>query len=151
MSTTEPIERVVTFEGCTPVLAVRDLRASIDYYVRVLGFHLDFEEAIASVSRGRCALFLSEGDQGTPGAWVWLGVSDVDALHAELEAAGALIRQPPTNFSWACEMQVADLDGNVLRFGSEPKEGVPYGPWRDMRGDFWVLGGDGRWRQETRG
>ena len=34
---------------------------------------------------------------------------------------GAPIRLPPTNFSWALEIQVEDPDGNVLRFGSEPR------------------------------
>ena len=26
----------------------------------------------------------SAGDQGNPGSWMWIGVSDVDALHEEL-------------------------------------------------------------------
>ncbi len=34
---------------------------------------------------------------------------------------GVGIRLPPTNYSWALEMQVEDPDGNVLRLGSEPK------------------------------
>jgi hypothetical protein len=75
---------------------------------------------------------------------VWIGVHDVDAIHREYVAAGAKIRQPPTNFSWAYEIQVEDLDGNVLRVGSEPKLNHPFGPWRDMRGDLWSLA-NGRW------
>lgn len=31
-------------------------------------------------------------------------------------------------------MQVEDLDGNVLRLGSEPKENQPTGEWLDMDG-----------------
>jgi uncharacterized glyoxalase superfamily protein PhnB len=60
-------------------------------------------------------------NQGQPGTWVWLGVEDVDALFDEYRQSGATIVQPPENFPWACEMKVADPDGHVLRFGSDPR------------------------------
>jgi len=122
------------------VLRVRDVAASLDYYVRVLGFKVDFgyEGFFASVSRGRCTLFLCEGDQGHPGSWVWIDGKDVDALYEEYKASGAKIRHPPTNYSWALEMQVEDLDGNILRFGSEPRAGEPDGEWLDMYGRRWL-------------
>jgi hypothetical protein len=116
----------------------------------VLGFKVDFYETIASVSRGRW-LFLVQGDQGNPGTWVWVGVSDVDALYEEYQRKGAKIRQPPTNFPWACEMQVEDPDGNVLRLGSEPKPNQPFGPWRDMRGDLWAMMPGGEWVRTVAG
>lgn len=56
-----------------------------------------------------------------------------------------MIRQPPTNFSWACEIEIQDPVGNVMRIGSEPKKGVPFGPWLDMNGRRWMPGEDGRW------
>jgi catechol 2,3-dioxygenase-like lactoylglutathione lyase family enzyme len=134
----------IVFEGVQPILRVGDLNASLDYYVRVLGFTIDFHEAIASVSRGRCALFLVQGDQGHPGTWVWVGVSDVESLYEEYRQKGARTRQAPTNFPWALEMQVLDPDGNVLRFGCESKVDRRFGPWLDMRGDLWEMKTDGR-------
>jgi predicted enzyme related to lactoylglutathione lyase len=145
MSTARLSDNAPHFGGITPVFSVRDLRASVEYYVKALGFKLDFLESIASVSRDRCAIFLVQGDQGNPGSWAWVGVDDVGAVHQEYKASGAKIRQPPTNFSWACEMQVEDPDGNVLRIGSAPKAGVPQGPWCDMRGDLWHLTPAGKW------
>ena len=147
MSSTEPPAPAVTFEGVFPILRVASLDASLAYYTDVLGFELDWRDpdAIASVSRGRCCLFLTESHQGQPGGWVWMGVSDAGALHDELRERGALIRQPPANFRWAYEMQVADPDGNVLRMGSAPRPGVPYGPWRDGHGDLWQAQPDGGW------
>jgi catechol 2,3-dioxygenase-like lactoylglutathione lyase family enzyme len=86
------------FGGVTPVLRVRDVAASRDYYVRVLGFKVNFEtEDFVSISRGRCGLFLCQGDQGHAGAWVWIDGTDVDALYEEYRASGAKIRHPPTN------------------------------------------------------
>ena len=133
------------FEGVTPILRVRDLPASIDYYVKVLGFKVDWEHpgVIASVSRDRCGVFLCENDQGNPGTWIWIGVEDAEALFEEYRGKGARIRHPPTNYPWAYEMQVEDLDGNVLRLGSEPRADKPHGTWLDMRGDLWVAKPEG--------
>jgi len=139
------------FEGCNPILPVENLARSVDYYVNVLGFVVDWHDPGigASVSRGRCHLFLIEGDQGHVGTWVWISVPDADALHDEYVAKGATIRQPPTNFSWGCDLQVTDLDGNVLRFGSDRIPGKSDGPWLDMRGDRWLKTAAG-WQREQR-
>lgn len=127
------------FGGATPIFRVASLRASIEYYVNTLAFKLDWGEpgVFASVSRDRCHLFLCEGDQGHAGGWTWIGVSDADSLAAEYRKSGAKIRHPPTNFRWAYEMQVEDPDGNVLRFGSDPKKDEPFGPFLDMHGRLW--------------
>ena len=128
----------VGFEGVTPILRVRDILPSIEYYVRTLGFKVDWQGPyFASLSRGKCHIFLSQGDQGRSGGWVWIGVEDADALLEEYQRTGAKIRHPPTNYSWAYEMQVEDIDGNVLRLGSEPKQNVPFGEWLDMDGKRW--------------
>ena len=63
---------------------------------------------------------LREEDNVAP-ATVWIGIDDVAPLHDELLARGARILQPPTNRPWALEMRVADVDGHVLWFGSEPR------------------------------
>lgn len=138
----------IKFEGVAPILRVSDLDASIDYYTRILGFRVDWrgDGGVGSVSRGRCSIMLVEGDQGHPGAWLWAGVSDCRALFDEYTASGATIRNPPTNYFWAREMQVEDLDGNVLRFGSEPGENEPFGPWKDMDGVRWIQE-NGQWKR----
>ena len=100
------------------------------------------------MSRDRSCIFLSEGDQGNPGSWIWIGVPDAEAVHDELVAEGAKIRQGPTNFRWALEIQVEDPDGNVIRLGSDPIEGRPFGPWKDMHGQLWVKRADDRWERE---
>ena len=87
LETTNSVQ--VVFHRVTPVLRVNDLEASLNYYVGVLGFKMNWRDddgnSFASVSRGDCHLFLSVGDQGNPGSWMWIGVSDVDALHEELK------------------------------------------------------------------
>jgi len=137
----------VGFEGVNPIFRVNDVIASREYYLTKLGFKVDFETpGFVAVSRDKCHLFLCEGDQGNPGAWVWVGVEDAQALWEEYTANRAKLRHPPTNYDWALEFQIEDLDGNVLRMGSEPLEGQPIGEWLDMRGHRWNLV-DGRWEK----
>jgi catechol 2,3-dioxygenase-like lactoylglutathione lyase family enzyme len=114
------------FEHASPILNVSSMARSVRYYVDVLGFgNAEWGgDDFTCVTRDGANIYLSEGDQGQPGTWVWLGVEDVEALHKEYIRSGATILQPPENFSWAREMKVADPDGHVLRFGSDPKDDV---------------------------
>jgi predicted enzyme related to lactoylglutathione lyase len=115
------------FECANPILSVADLRRSVRYYEDVLGFtNAEWGgEDFTCVTRDEASIYPSEGDQGNPGTWVWIGVADVEPLHEEYKAKGAHILHPPENLPWACEMKVRDPDGHVLRFGSEPKEDAP--------------------------
>ena len=143
---------VVAFEGVTPILRVGNLSASLEYYTQKLGFKIDWQEPLfASVSRGRCHVFLSEGDQGHSGSWVWIGVEDAKALFREYQASGAKIRHRPTNYEWAYEMQVEDPDGNILRMGSDNKKDQPIGEWLDMNGNRWAPDSRGGWQKVEKG
>jgi predicted enzyme related to lactoylglutathione lyase len=110
------------FEHANPILSVADMSRSLRYYIEVLGFaNADWGgDEFTCVSRDGASIYLAQGDQGHPGTWVWVGVSDVGVLHEEYTASGAVIVEPPTNYDWAYEMKVQDPDGHVLRFGSDP-------------------------------
>lgn len=132
MSGTVPNGPPVAFECVVPILRVRSLTTSVEHYVGVLGFRVDWQEpgVMASVSRDGRAIMLCEGGQGNPGTWVWIGVSDACVLWEEYKAKGATIRQAPVNYPWACEMHVEDPDGHVLRCGSEPRADQPFAEWK---------------------
>ena len=137
-----------TLGAVTPILRVADLEASVAYYVTRLGFELQWRSApVASVRRDRTSLMLCEGDQGQPGTWLWIPVSDVDELYAECEARGALLRHPPANYPWGSrECQITDPDGHVLRFGADLRHGEPMGEWLDGAGRRWLPADGGGWR-----
>lgn len=80
---------------------------------------------------------------------MWIGAGEVETLFEEYRAAGAKVRHPPTNYAWACEMQIEDVDGNVLRLGSEPKAEQPLGERLDMRGKRWEKSATGEWTRRT--
>jgi hypothetical protein len=122
----------VHVENTIPLLRVESLQASIDYYLKALGFTLDWEVTpMASVSRDGHPIMLCEGAQGNPGTWVWIGVTNAGGLHDEFVSKGAEIRMGPKNFPWAYEMLVEDPDGHVLRFGSGPLEDQPFEEWSE--------------------
>ena len=112
------------FEHAEPILRVADMTRSISYYTEVLGFrNADWgTDSFTSVSRDGASIYLCRGSQGQPGTWAWVG---------EYRTAGARIRHPPRNYPWALEIHVDDLDGHVLRFGSEPLGNRPFDEWRD--------------------
>jgi predicted enzyme related to lactoylglutathione lyase len=118
---------------------VADVRPSVKYYEEALGFSIApwSDDSFASVARGDCNIFLTSDKQSLPRMWIWIGVEDVRTLHAEYEQSGAKIRNPPNNFEWALEMQIEDLDGNVIRFGSDREDDQPLGIWRDADGIRW--------------
>jgi predicted enzyme related to lactoylglutathione lyase len=113
----------VRFEGAQPILRVENMETSLRFYVDQLGFKNApwGDDNFTSVNRDRAGIYLCRGGQGRGGAWVWVGVEDAEKLHDELKARAVPIRMPPTTYPWAMEFHVEDPDGNVLRFGSEPK------------------------------
>lgn len=116
-------------ECINPILSVRDLAVSLDFYENVLGFRradwVAEGAAFGSVSRDGCTIYLAQRAQGQPGTRVWVGVDGADEVFEEIRSRGARILQEPTNYSWAFEMKVEDPDGHVLRFGAEPKADRP--------------------------
>lgn len=111
-------------EMIDPIFCVDNLDVAVRYYTDVLGFKAapwntgDF----TAVSLAGHGIYLAQGMQGQPGAWAWIGVGDVRAVHERYLACGAIIRLAPTNYPWALELQVEDPFGNVLRFGSDPDD-----------------------------
>ena len=114
-------------ERINPYLEVKNLAASMRYYSEVLGFDIYIEVptlGIMTRDGHQIHLIPREGELN-PGR-VWIGVEDIAPLHKSYLSRGAAIRKKPTNYSWAYQMEVGDLDGNILIFGSGPLDGVPF-------------------------
>lgn len=110
-------------ENTIPVLRVRDMGVSKAFYVDKLGFRVDWGDGdtVCQVSRDGHRIMLSEeADIGTP-SWVWIGLRS-DKLFDRFLRLGLSVLQHPENKPWAYEMKIRDVDGNVLWFGTAPKE-----------------------------
>ena len=105
-----------------PILPTQDAAAAVQWY-RHYGFEVVFEHrfephlpAYVGIKRGDAEIHLSEhtGDIVTPGlVYIW-----VDAIGPLAALSGAVVDEMP----WARDFEIADPDGNRLRF-AEPVAG----------------------------
>lgn len=113
-----------------PVIAVSDSAKAEDYYCRILGFQKMFayrpdpnknDPCYLGVARDGVWLHLQSFKReraGMTDAFLW--VSDVDQLHNEFSARGAVVQLPPTDQTWGTrETAIRDPDGNVLVFATK--------------------------------
>lgn len=116
-------------ECIIPVLPVSNMLASSRFYIERLGFTLDWgnpsSDTVCSVSRDGRAIMLKTQKGDIPTTWIWIGLED-DSLFEEYRARGITVLQEPQNHPWAYEMKFADLDGNILWLGTEPKTNIPF-------------------------
>jgi len=115
---------------CTiPILPVADLAASVAFYRNTLGFKLAWgdvqADSVCSVLRDGCPIMLMKQAAPVSPTWVWIGLED-ESLFDDYPAKGARVVQEPRNRPWAYEMKIADLDGNVLWLGTEPRADEPF-------------------------
>ena len=112
-----------------PNVFVKDFQAALAYYTGPLGFHTLFVygDFHAHVARDEAILAIRhvagpviDHAAGEDLLSAFIEVSDVDALHGALRAAGAEIRQPPRDEPWAMRsLIVSDPDGNLICFASD--------------------------------
>jgi catechol 2,3-dioxygenase-like lactoylglutathione lyase family enzyme len=121
-----------------PELHCSQVERSLDFYTRVLGFRVVYarpEERFAYLEREGAELMLDQSSPprlvaGVPeypfgrGISLQIQVSDVDALHADVLAAGATVHLPMEERWYRADDQLRgnrqfaalDPDGYVLRF-----------------------------------
>ena len=117
-----------------PQFLVDDLKVSLDYYTKKLGFTVDFvyEGFYASVSRGgarihlKCAPKLAaerEHRKANEHLDAYVDVTDVETLFESLKSSGATITKPLESRPWGTrDFYVEDPDGYVICFSQSPAE-----------------------------
>jgi catechol 2,3-dioxygenase-like lactoylglutathione lyase family enzyme len=119
----------IHIENISPILSVKDMKASRAFYIDILGFQETEwgNDDFTSISYGKESIYLCKNGQGNPGTWIWIGFrGNIFSLYSQLKAKGVTIPLPPTNYSWALEMHVEDSDGHIIRFGTEPNYNEPF-------------------------
>ncbi len=119
--------------NATPQLFVSDIAASCDFFIRMLGFAVEFTYGqppfYAHVVRDGASLALRHVDRpvleklgeamtaDVDMLSASIAVHDVAALHREFEAAGATFHQALRTEPWGAQtFIVADPDGNLVLF-----------------------------------
>jgi hypothetical protein len=115
------------------VLAVRDLTAEAAYFVDVLGFAREWNDAGdweglirggVRLHLGRCPDAIAAAELGDHSYFGFFATDDVDALAAEFAAKGARILSGPADKPWGWrEMPVASPEGHRMMF-AQPLKGA---------------------------
>lgn len=116
----------IQFQRTIPVLRMFDEQKAKEFYVRYLGFTIDWEHRFEpdtplymQISRGNTVVHLSEhhGD-GTPGTTLFLDMIGLEDLHQELSAKRCEYFRPRVqDVPWNAKMMaLIDPFGNHLRF-----------------------------------
>lgn len=104
-----------------PIFQVTDLKRSIDFYTRALGFELGWTAGEppdrASLCRGAVEITI-ETDPSPVRGQAYVYVDGVDAFYASAAAAGANISVPVADrFYGMRDGRILDPDGNELHVG----------------------------------
>lgn len=116
----------LSFKHATPILDVRSVEDSIDYYTSKLGFTKNWDwpddsedKTFGSVTNGEVSIFLAETPEPIRPVWVFYDVNSADNVYAAYVEAGVTIREKPNDKPWGSrEFLALDPDGNVLRIAS---------------------------------
>ena len=116
----------LSFKYATPILDVKSVEDSIEYYTTKLGFTKNWDwpddsedKTFGSVTNGEVSVFLAETPEPIHPTWVFYDVNSADNVYAAYLEAGVAIREKPNDKPWGSrEFQAQDLDGNVLRIAS---------------------------------
>ena len=112
---------------CRYVIAVPNLRRSVNYYCDVLGFEvtevsdpgwrfLRRDECI--IMAGECPDALLPNALGDHSYFAYLEVDDAEKLYASLVASGVDIVKPLRAEPWGmCEFGIRTIDGHRMMFG----------------------------------
>jgi uncharacterized glyoxalase superfamily protein PhnB len=113
-----------------PLLSYRDADAALQWLERVFGFtatevHRDGTGAVAhaEIRVGDGLVMIGGGRPEHAGrGWLYVGLPDVDALHARAREAGADVSDLVDQDYGSRDFQVQDLEGNQWSFGTYAPE-----------------------------
>ncbi len=116
------------FARSVPILYSSDVARSLAYYRDIFGFDQVWDwgdpPTFGGAGKDNVEVFFCKEDQGRPGTWLSVFVSDVDALYDRIVQNGGNVLVPPTDRPWNVrEMLVEDPDQHKIRFGS----GIQFG------------------------
>ena len=117
----------MTLDRLVPMLSVRDLTRSIEFYLR-LGFELEDRNddwGWAKVRQSRCELMLDldaaddDGAAASHRSVIYLYPHDIAAYHRQARAGGLEVPDLSVTFYGMTEFRLDDPDGNHLWVGQE--------------------------------
>jgi predicted enzyme related to lactoylglutathione lyase len=111
----------------SPQFVVTDLKGSLDFYTRELGFEIDFryEDFYAGIIKGDYTIHLKSGSPTIAERTnrhenehldLVLSVEDIDSLFESMKSCAIIITQPLREMPYGREFYISDPDGYILGF-----------------------------------
>ena len=131
---------ILSFDGLTPNLVVKDLPRSLAFYRDTLGFEVvaTHPEAapfvFAWLRRGQVNVFLNDAkaaqDEATAshfhprpgGVGLFIHIKGVDAFHAQVAGSVTVVQPLETRFYGMREFSILDPEGVVITFAERQEE-----------------------------
>jgi uncharacterized glyoxalase superfamily protein PhnB len=116
-------DKAAVLEAAVPILSVTDLSKALDYYERILGFHVAWQwgepPRLVSVCRNRVELNLSQSSEAELGiSKVYFQMAGVDSYYGHIIAVGGNVAVPLADRSYGMrDFRIIDPSGNELSFG----------------------------------
>ncbi|MBZ0135373.1 MAG: VOC family protein [Planctomycetes bacterium] len=123
-------------ERVVPVLGIDDYQQACEYYVKALGFRIDFEHrhepgfpVHMGVQRGDVYLHLSEHSRGQPGSEIYIFVKDIQEWWARCRQHNLQTDGEPRKKPWGnTELTLTDPFRNTIRLSeinTHPGQSTP--------------------------
>ncbi|MEK6235407.1 MAG: glyoxalase superfamily protein, partial [Planctomycetales bacterium] len=115
---------------CVPNLPVRDAPSAIQWYMEVLGFTMDFDDAVlgfnhtmyACLSRDEFTICINEHDDSEEPHDLWCNVDGIHDLYEEFVGKEVEDLGKPQKMPWGSfEMKIKDPNGHVICFTQDEK------------------------------
>jgi uncharacterized glyoxalase superfamily protein PhnB len=115
----------------SPTLHVADMRRTLAFFEKSLGFRCTFkvedelhpEIPYAIVERDQVAIHLQLRETAAGTSSCYITVEDADSVWAEVQKAGVRVTRPIEDSSYGMrDFNIADPDGNNLSFGQTTEE-----------------------------
>ncbi|HEY4196074.1 MAG TPA: VOC family protein [Mucilaginibacter sp.] len=114
-------------KSMSPQFVVTDLKRSLDFYTRELGFEIDFryEDFYAGIIKGDYTIHLKSGSPTIEERTnrhenehldLVLSVEDIDSLFESMKSCAIIITQPLREMPYGREFYISDPDGYILGF-----------------------------------
>jgi catechol 2,3-dioxygenase-like lactoylglutathione lyase family enzyme len=114
-----------------PMLPVKSMPASVDFYCRMLGFEVEKRNddwGWAMLRFDECRLMVDQSINAHPGATrdaiLYLYPDDVIAYHEQVRRNGLAVPDLDVTFYGLTEFRVSDPDGNRLWIGQSKSGGA---------------------------
>lgn len=114
-------------QGMASLFLVADLKTSVEFYTKVLGFEIAFtyDNFYCGISKDGYSIHLKSGSpaseervsrKNNEDIDITVSIDEIEGVYEYIKSTSAAIIQPLRNMPYGREFYIADLDGYIIAF-----------------------------------